>query len=81
MTLSHIDTSSREKVGVKLSADSVTPYCHTDVGKNVVSDTARRLFATKPLLPLLMVLTVLLLVSNACVVLAASAVDSPNLVA
>lgn len=78
MTLSHIDTSSREKVGVKLSADSVTPYCHTDVGKNVVSDTARRLFATKPLLPLLMVLTVLLLVSNACVVLAASAVDSPN---
>ncbi len=78
MILSHTVTSSRVKVGVKLSTKPITSYCRAGAYKNAEGGTVGEWHLDKLLLPLLIVLTGLLLASNAHVVLAASSVESPK---
>ena len=78
MILSHTDTSSWAKAGVKLSTKPGTSYCHVGVFTSAIYGVIEEWFTAKPLLPLLIALTGSLLISNTHVALAAPAAESPK---
>ena len=78
MFLPHVNIPSRVKVGVKLSTKSVASFCDSGICNDAVKHAVGKRHTTKPLFFQLMVITGLLLVSNANIVLAAPAMEAPK---